>query len=136
MPEFSVRSQKRRQLIDITEQVQRVVADSGIQEGICHLFVPHTTAGLVLNENWDPTVRDDILRALEHIVPAGPYRHREGNSPAHIMASLVGSSKVLIVERGRPLLGTWQGVFLAEFDGPRTRRVIVQVVGLSRPDGG
>ncbi len=127
MTELHIRSQEKRQLVDITAEVQRVVAESGVQEGLCHLFVPHTTAGLTLNENWDPTVGHDILSALERIVPPGPYSHREGNSPAHIMASLVGSGATLFIENGRLLLGTWQGVFLAEFDGPRSRRVLVRI---------
>lgn len=129
MTELHIRSREKRQLVDITDQVQRVVAESGLQQGLCHLFVPHTTAGLTLNENWDPTVRRDILSALERIVPPGPYSHQEGNSPAHIMASLVGCDATLFIENGRLLLGTWQGVFLAEFDGPRNRRLLIRVTG-------
>jgi secondary thiamine-phosphate synthase enzyme len=127
MTELQIQSRKKRQLVDITDQVQRAVAQSGIQEGLCLLFVPHTTAGLVVNENWDPSVGLDILTALERIVPAGPYSHREGNSPAHIMASLVGCEATLFIEGGRLLLGRWQGLFLAEFDGPRSRRVLASV---------
>jgi len=119
------------ELVDITAQVAEVVRESGVTEGICHLFVPHTTAGILLNENWDPTVRYDILLTLnDHLVPADPrHRHREGNSPAHIKASLCGSSATLFVSRGELQLGTWQGIYLAEFDGPRRRRVWVKVVG-------
>ena len=109
------------------DQVQEVVSHSGIQEGLCHLFVPHTTAGLVINESWDPSVGLDILSALERIVPTGPYGHREGNSPAHIMASLVGCRSTLFIEGGRLLLGRWQGLYLAEFHGPRNRRVLTRV---------
>jgi secondary thiamine-phosphate synthase enzyme len=127
MTELQIQSRKKRQLVDITDQVQRAVAQSGIQEGLCLLFVPHTTAGLVVNENWDPSVGLDILTALERIVPAGPYSHREDNSPAHIMASLVGCEATLFIEGGRLLLGRWQGLFLAEFDGPRSRRVLASV---------
>lgn len=126
MTELHIRSREKRQLVDITAEVQHVVAESGVQEGLCRLFAPHTTAGLILNENWDPTVGRDILSALERIVPPGPYSHQEGNSPAHIMASLVGCEATLFIENGRLLLGTWQGVFLAEFDGPRSRRVLVR----------
>jgi len=129
MIELHIRSQEKRQLVDIADQVQHAVAESGVREGLCQLFVPHTTAGLTLNENWDPTVGRDILSALERIVPSRPYSHREGNSPAHIMASLVGCEATLFIENGRLLLGTWQGVFLAEFDGPRSRRVLVRVTG-------
>jgi len=117
-------------LIDITRQVQEAIARSGIQEGICALFLPHTTAGLTLNENWDPDVRHDILLTLGDLVRADPrHRHDEGNSPAHIKASLVGHSVTLLVSQGRARLGRWQGIYLAEFDGPRQREVWVKVVG-------
>jgi len=127
MTELHIRSGEKRELVDITDRLRRLVVESGVQRGMCHLFVPHTTAGLTLNENWDPTVGRDILSALERIVPPGPYQHREGNSPAHIMASLTGSEATLFIEDGRLVLGTWQGVFLAEFDGPRSRRLLICV---------
>jgi secondary thiamine-phosphate synthase enzyme len=126
MTELHIRSQEKRHLVDITGQVQRAVVGSGVRDGLCHLFVPHTTAGLIVNENWDPAVSRDILSALERIVPSGPYSHREGNAPAHIMTSLVGSDATLFIRDGRLLLGSWQGVYLAEFDGPRNRRVLVK----------
>jgi secondary thiamine-phosphate synthase enzyme len=135
MSELEVRSHNKSELIDITDQVRRMVAESGIQEGMCYLFVPHTTAGIILNENWDATVKDDILSALEDITPPGPYSHREGNAPAHILTALVGSQVTLFVEGGQPLLGTWQGVFLAEFDGPRSRRVLLRVTGIQKAGG-
>lgn len=126
--EISTRS--RAELVDITAAVQRTVREKGMQSGVCHIFVPHTTAGLTLNENWDPSVRADILMELDKIVPWNDnYRHAEGNAAAHIKASLVGSSQTLLVEDGRLVLGTWQGIFLAEFDGPRRRRVLVKLVG-------
>jgi secondary thiamine-phosphate synthase enzyme len=115
-------------LQDITTEVQRAVADQGVQQGVCHIFVPHTTAGLTLNENWDPDVRGDLLRALTAMVPGVPFRHDEGNSPAHLMSTLVGASETLLIEGGRLLLGSWQGIYLAEFDGPRRRRVLVKMV--------
>jgi secondary thiamine-phosphate synthase enzyme len=126
--EIEVRTQAHLEFQDITSRVQKAVADSGVQEGVCHLFVPHTTAGLTLNENWDPDVRGDLVRALEAMVPGVPFRHGEGNSPAHLMSTLVGSSETLLVQRGQLLLGTWQGVYLVEFDGPRRRRVAIKVV--------
>jgi secondary thiamine-phosphate synthase enzyme len=98
-----------------------------MEEGVCHVFVPHTTAGLTLNENWDPDVRGDLVRALQAMVPDVRFRHGEGNSPAHLLAGLVGAGLTLLVRGGKLVLGRWQGVYLAEFDGPRTRRVLVKV---------
>lgn len=126
--QLDIRSRTLRELIDITSQVQQVVADSGVLEGVCHVFVPHTTAAVTLNENWDPDVRGDLVSALVALVPDVRYRHGEGNSPAHLMSSLVGASEMLLVRGGRLALGSWQGVYLAEFDGPRRRRVLVKVI--------
>jgi secondary thiamine-phosphate synthase enzyme len=126
--ELQVRTRAHSELCDITSQVQQAVTQSGIQEGVCHVFVPHTTAGLTLNENWDPDVRGDLVRALAAMVPSVPFRHGEGNSPAHLMSTLVGSSETLLVSGGRLVLGSWQGIYLAEFDGPRRRRALVKVV--------
>jgi secondary thiamine-phosphate synthase enzyme len=126
--ELQVRTRAHSELSDITSQVQQVVIESGVQEGTCYVFVPHTTAGLTLNENWDPDVRGDLVRALAAMVPNVPFRHGEGNSPAHLMSTLVGSSETLLVSRGRLVLGSWQGIYLAEFDGPRRRRVLVKIV--------
>jgi len=129
LTELTVTTGTRTELVDITARVQEVVRQSLVGSGVCHLFVPHTTAGLALNENWDPSVREDIIRALEGLVPkVGDYSHAEGNSPAHIKATLTGSSATLLVDRSKLVLGTWQGIFLAEFDGPRQRRVLVKVV--------
>jgi secondary thiamine-phosphate synthase enzyme len=108
--------------------VQEVVTESGVQSGICHLFVPHTTAGLTLNENWDPDVRRDLVRALDAMIPQISYRHGEGNSPAHLLSSLMGVRESLFVDGGELVLGSWQGIYLAEFDGPRRRRVLVKIV--------
>jgi len=116
-------------LEDITHRLSEVVRRSGVEEGACHLFVPHTTAGIIINENDDPAVGRDILARLEALVPSkGNYHHLEGNAPAHIKASLVGSSQTVPIEKGRLVLGRWQGVFLCEFDGPRERSVLVQVI--------
>jgi len=111
-------------MIDITKRVAEAVRASGVQEGLCFIYVPHTTAGVTINENADPSVREDILACLERLAPAAArYRHAEGNADAHIKASLVGSSASVIVEGGKLVLGTWQGIFLCEFDGPRNRKV-------------
>lgn len=126
--QLEVRTAAHSELQDITSQVQRAVAESGVQDGVCHVFVPHTTAGLTLNENWDPDVRGDLVRALAAMVPNVPFRHGEGNSPAHLMSTLVGASETLLVTGGRLVLGSWQGIYLAEFDGPRRRRVLVRIV--------
>jgi secondary thiamine-phosphate synthase enzyme len=126
--ELQIRTQAHRELRDITAQVQRAIARSEVAEGIGHLFVPHTTAGLTLNENWDPDVRGDLVLALEALVPDVRFDHGEGNSPAHLLSSLVGAGQTLLVRGGQAVLGSWQGIYLAEFDGPRRRRVLVKVV--------
>jgi len=129
LTELTIATRTRTELVDITAQVQEAVGQSAVDCGLCHLFVPHTTAGLILNENWDPSVREDIIHALDKMIPQkGEYRHAEGNSPAHIKATLVGSSATVLVEQSKLVLGTWQGIYLAEFDGPRRRRVLVKVV--------
>ncbi len=118
----------RSQMVDITQEVAAVVLESGVTRGVCRVFVPHTTAAVTINESADPDVAADILAALDGLVPwKGGYRHREGNSAAHIKASLVGPELALLVEDGRLVLGTWQGVFLCEFDGTRKRKVLVRV---------
>ena len=127
--EIEVRTRAQTEFHDITSEVQHVAAQSGILEGVCQLFVPHTTAALTLNENWDPDVRWDLVRAVAALIPDLPYRHSEGNSPAHLMSTLVGASETLLVRGGQLLLGSWQGVYLAEFDGPRRRRVLLRVAG-------
>ncbi len=126
--QLEVSTRSRAELVDITEKVQDCIRQSGVQEGICVIVVPHTTAGLTVNENWDLSVKADLLATLDRLVPwqAG-YQHMEGNAAAHIKTSLLGSSHTLLVHGGQLLLGTWQGVFLAEFDGPRRRQVVVQV---------
>lgn len=122
--ELIVQTENREQFINITAGLNGLLGDSGTEEGTCTVFVSHTTAGITVNEDADPAVMDDLLRFLRKMVPLqGGYRHREGNSDAHIKASLIGSSLHLIVRKGSLDLGTWQGVFLGEFDGPRTRTV-------------
>lgn len=126
---IKVSSDRREQLQDITDRVNAALGEAGVSEGICQLFVTHTTAGIIVNENADPDVGRDLLGWLDRIVPQnGDYRHAEGNSPAHIKSTLVGQSATLPVEGGKLALGTWQGVYLAEFDGPRERTVVINVL--------
>ena len=124
---FTVSTSKTMGFFDITLQVQKAVAASAIVDGVCHVYNPHTTAGLTINEGADPDVQADILAALQKIVPRLQYRHQEGNSPAHVMASLVGSSVTVFIENGRLQLGTWQKIFFCEFDGPRSRKVLWRI---------
>ncbi len=119
-----IKTQAKQEMIDITERVQRAVRELSIADGACVLFVPHTTAALTINEHADPAVKEDILTALSRLVPAGlPYQHAEGNAHAHIRASLLGHSVTVPIEDGKIVLGTWQGIFFCEFDGPRQREV-------------
>ncbi len=130
MNTIEIRTKARQEFVDLTAEVGRIVAASGVTSGVCVVTVPHTTAGVTVNENADPDVRADMDMVLRRIVPdALPYAHGEGNSPAHVKASLVGSSATLLVEGGKLRLGTWQGIYFCEFDGPRTRQAWVQVVG-------
>ena len=127
--EIEIKTKARNELVDITQQVVKVVKEAGIAEGICVVVVPHTTAAVTINENADPSVKADIIAKLGELVPAGErYRHQEGNADAHIKAALVGTSESLLVQGGTLALGTWQGVFFCEFDGPRTRQVWVRVM--------
>lgn len=129
MVEISVRTSSRNDFINIDRQVQQVVADSGVKNGICTIFVPHTTAAITINENADPNVRRDIMAKLDDVIPwRDSYHHTEGNAAAHIKASLIGSSEVVIIENGRLQLGTWQSIFFCEFDGPGSRRIWITIV--------
>lgn len=125
---LEVRTGAKTEFVDLTSRVEDLVAKSGVIEGLCHVFVPHTTAAVTINENADPSVKTDILMVLNKLISERePYRHLEGNSPAHIKASLVGPQLTVLVSQSRLLLGTWQGIFFCEFDGPRNRRVHVKV---------
>jgi secondary thiamine-phosphate synthase enzyme len=130
MSTFSINTQAKQELVDITPQVAQAVADSGISDGLCHLWCHHTTAGLTVNENADPDVKRDLLMALSKIVNDGwSYRHLEGNSPSHIKSSLIGCQLSVPLQTGKLSLGTWQGILFAEFDGPRQgRKVTVTVI--------
>jgi len=131
METFTVKSGQHTEFIDITSSVQKYVAASGIQEGVCHVFTPHTTAAVTINENADPAVLHDLAAGLEHTLPwrTNYYRHGEGNSAAHMKSSMFGCEQAVLVTAGRLVLGTWQSIFFCEFDGPRTRKVHLQVIG-------
>lgn len=126
---LDIKTSSRVEFQDITRRVADVVSKSGVKSGVCYLISLHTTAGLTVNEHADPDVVTDIIEQLDKMVPQhSRYHHREGNSPAHIKTSLMGDSETLIIENGRLALGTWQGIFFCEFDGPRSRKVMVKVV--------
>ncbi|MCP4134235.1 MAG: YjbQ family protein [bacterium] len=130
METFGVKTGKREELIDITGSVKEIVRKSGVSSGLCVVYTPHTTAGITINENADPTVQRDIIKGLlsfklENI----SFDHMEGNSPAHIKSSLFGCSETIIIENGSLVLGTWQGIYYCEFDGPRSRKVMVSIIG-------
>lgn len=129
MKEISVQTNSRFEMIDITAAVQKAVSEEKIESGICLIYTPHTTAAVTINENADPDVPRDILVALDKAIPLNAnYRHMEGNSAAHVKSSLVGASELVIIENGRLVLGTWQSIFFCEFDGPRTRKVMIKVL--------
>lgn len=129
MKTLTVKSSSREEFIDITEDVEKVVKSSGVKSGVCYLYVPHTTAGITINEGADPSVRKDIINALKKIAPyAAGYLHMEGNADSHIKATVVGSSVSIIIENGSLILGQWQSIFFCEFDGPRTRKVYLKII--------
>ncbi len=128
MKTISIKTSRRVQLVDITSEVQKAVKETGVEGGVCHVFVPHTTAGITINEGADPSVARDIEGHLSKLVPVGAgFSHAEGNSDSHIKTVLTGSSETMLVEGGRLVLGTWQAVFFCEYDGPRSRKVYVKV---------
>lgn len=129
MKEFKVQTNSQSELIDITSLVQAAISEKKVKKGVCIIFIPHTTAAVTINENADPDVPRDIITALERAFPQNVhYRHMEGNSPAHIKSSLVGASKLVLIEAGRLVLGTWQSIFFCEFDGPRSRKVFLSII--------
>ncbi len=129
MHTLAVKTTARIEMLDITARIREIIAKAGVRDGICHIFVPHTTAAITINENADPDVARDIIAVLDELIPRhGSYRHREGNSAAHVQASLLGASETIMIENGRLVLGTWQGIYFCEFDGPRTRKVFVKAV--------
>ena len=125
---LTVKTRERTELIDITSDINQLIKKSDVDQGLCMLYVPHTTAAVTINESADPSVKSDILMVLNQIVPwEANYRHLEGNSPAHVKSSLIGPSELITIENRRLVLGTWQGIFFCEFDGPRTRKVHVRI---------
>jgi len=129
LKEITIKTNTQTQILDITAQAQKIVEESGITEGLCCVFIPHTTAGVTINENADPSVKQDILMELNKVIPfRDNYSHLEGNSAAHIKASIIGSSVNIPVKNNNLLLGTWQGICFCEFDGPRTRKYYVKII--------
>lgn len=127
---INVKSRARTEFVDITDKVQEVLKETGIATGVCHLFVPHTTAAVTINEGADPSVQRDIQALLNRLIPFdGDYHHREGNSSAHIKSTIIGISQTVFIDEGRLVLGTWQSIFFCEFDGPRHRRVALKFIG-------
>lgn len=126
---IEVSSSSKEEMIDITPSVRKIVKDEKVENGICLIYTPHTTAGIVINENADPDVKRDILMMLNKIIPENmPYSHTEGNSPAHIKSAIIGNSRIIPVNNGSLSLGTWEGIFFCEFDGPRRRKVYVEII--------
>ena len=126
---LSVKTRERTELIDITSDINKLIQKSGVAQGLCMIYVPHTTAAVTINESADPSVKSDILTILNQIIPwEANYRHLEGNSPAHIKSTLVGSSELVAIDNQRLILGTWQGIFFCEFDGPRNRKLHVRIM--------
>jgi secondary thiamine-phosphate synthase enzyme len=126
---ITVKTSAQTEMLDITTEIQSAIKAENFSDGICMLYVPHTTAGITINESADPSVRSDILMVLNQMVPwKANYRHMEGNSPAHVKSSLMGASELVVVENGAMVLGTWQGIFYCEFDGPRTRKLHIKFI--------
>ncbi len=126
---INVQTTAKVEFQDITQQIEDILIRSNVKNGVCHIFVPHTTAGIIINENADPDVIKDIANHLDIIVPLhAKYGHSEGNAPAHIKATITGNSQAVLVENGKLVLGTWQGIFFCEFDGPRNRSVVIKAI--------
>lgn len=129
LQKLSIRTSRRTELKNVTDEVEKVVRESGCASGVCHLYVPHTTAAVMINEGYDPDVAGDMEAAFDRLVPqVGDYRHAEGNSDSHIKTTLVGSSETVWIEDGKLVLGQWQMIFFAEFDGPRKRELLLKIV--------
>jgi secondary thiamine-phosphate synthase enzyme len=128
---LNIKSRAKTEFIDITDDINEAIKESGIKSGICYIYIPHTTAGITINEGADPSVKRDIIATLNRLIPfEGDYQHMEGNSAAHIKSTVVGVSQFVVIEDGKALLGTWQSVYFCEFDGPRHRRAVLKIAGL------
>jgi secondary thiamine-phosphate synthase enzyme len=128
METLVVKTERRTQLVDVTDRVERAVAQAKVSSGVCYIYVPHTTAAVLINEHADPDVAADVEATMDRLIPRnGAYRHGEGNSDSHVKAALVGTSQVVFIESGKLALGRWQGIFFCEFDGPRERKILVKV---------
>lgn len=128
LKKINLKTTKRNELIDITNEVQEIIKESKIKSGVCVIYNPHTTAGIVINENADPDVKIDLLNALEKLVPKINFFHAEGNSDSHLKSMIAGKEKTLIIENNELILGTWDGIFFAEFDGPRNRQLVIKLI--------
>lgn len=129
MKTLSVKTHRRTQFVDITREVEQAVRESAVKSAVCYVYVPHTTAGIAINEHADPDVASDVEGVFDRLIPhQGPYRHAEGNTDSHMKAILTGTSQTILVENGKLALGTWQGIFLCEFDGPRHRTIFVRIL--------
>jgi secondary thiamine-phosphate synthase enzyme len=129
MKTLSVKTNRRTQFVDITREVEQAVRESAVKSAVCYVYVPHTTAGIAINEHADPDVASDVEGVFDRLIPhQGPYRHAEGNTDSHMKAILTGTSQTILIENGKLALGTWQGIFLCEFDGPRHRTIFVRIL--------
>jgi len=129
MKTLRVKTNRRTQLVDITHEVEQAVRESGVKSGVCYVYVPHTTAGVAINEHADPDVASDVEGIFDRLIRhKGPYRHADGNTDSHLKAILTGTSQIVLIENGKLALGTWQGIFLCEFDGPRQRSVFIKIL--------
>lgn len=126
---LEIKTNKKTEFVDITDKINKILKEENAKNGVCYLYIPHTTAGITINENADPSVKEDIINTLDKIIPEDwNYEHLEGNSPAHIKSSLIGHSEIVFIENGELVLGNWQGIFLCEFDGPRKRKVFIKII--------
>lgn len=125
---ISIKTSKQEEMLNITEEISKAIKESKVEDGICIIYTPHTTAGITINESTDPDVRTDILLKLNELAEDNRYKHGEGNSDSHVKSTIVGCSKTIIINSNKPLLGTWQAIYFCEFDGPRTRQITIKIL--------